>query len=293
MLNSGAIQPSQSVWCNTVVLVWKKVGSLHFCIDVHHLNAYMKKDSYPLPRIQEALESLVGAGHFSCLDLKSKFLQIKMDKLLKPYTTFTISNLGFFKCDCMPFGLYNMPAMFQRLMQNFLRELNLTYCLIYLYDIIIFSQTVEEYPHCLHFWWWIIIYFDVEYSYSTPEGPRSLTLWWPNSLTTPVHIWICVQLHQWDGGLTAWLNKTGGSAMEHPYLTHQIETFDITHFRYVIYECIVLHCMLCENEYKWSFNFFKNVLLFYYRTETERWVHGMTTIYPIMQNNSRMLNNTM
>ena len=69
MLDSGAIHPSQSVWCNTVVLVQKKDGGLCFCIDFCCLNAYTKKDSYPLPRVQEVLESLVGAGHFSCLDL--------------------------------------------------------------------------------------------------------------------------------------------------------------------------------------------------------------------------------
>ena len=73
MLESGAIRPSQSAWCNAVVLVQKKDGSLQFCIDFHCLNACTKKDSYPLPRIQEALDSLVGAGHFSCLDLKSRF----------------------------------------------------------------------------------------------------------------------------------------------------------------------------------------------------------------------------
>ena len=72
-----------------------------------------------------------------------------MDELLKQYTTFTVSKLGFFKCYHMPFGLCNAPAMFQRLMQNCLRELNLTYCLIYLDDIIIFSQAVEEHLHCL------------------------------------------------------------------------------------------------------------------------------------------------
>ena len=68
MLEPGTIWPSQSAWCNMVVLVRKKDGGLCFCIDLHHLNAHMKKDSYSLPRIQEALESLVGAGHFSCLD---------------------------------------------------------------------------------------------------------------------------------------------------------------------------------------------------------------------------------
>ena len=82
MLESGAIRPSQSTWCNAVVLVRKKDGGLCFCIDFQCLNACRMKDSYPLPRIQEALESLVGTGHFSCLDLKSGFWQIKMDKAL-------------------------------------------------------------------------------------------------------------------------------------------------------------------------------------------------------------------
>ena len=96
---SGAIRPSQSTWCNVVVLVQKKDGNLWFCIDFCCLNAHMKKDSYPLPRIQKALENLVGAGHFSCLDLKSGFWQIKMEEALKQYTAFTVGNLGFFECN--------------------------------------------------------------------------------------------------------------------------------------------------------------------------------------------------
>ena len=155
MLDSGTVCPSQSVWCNVVVLVRKKDGGLCFCIDFCHLNACTKKDSYPLLRIQEALKSLVSAGHFSCLDLKSGFWQIKMDELLKQYTAFTVGSLGFFECDCMPFGLCNAPATFQRLMQNCLGELNLTYCLIYLDDIMIFSWTTEEHLHhlCIIFDW--------------------------------------------------------------------------------------------------------------------------------------------
>ena len=118
MLESGTILPSQSAWCNIVVLVRKKDGSLQFCIDFCHPNACMKKDYYPLPRIQEVLESLVGTGHFSCLDLKLGFWQIKMEEALKQYTTFTIGNLGFFECDHMPFGLCNAPAKFQRHMRT-------------------------------------------------------------------------------------------------------------------------------------------------------------------------------
>ena len=72
MLESGAIRPSQSPWCNAVVLV-QKDGTLHFCVDFRCLNAHTKKDSYPLPQIQEALESMVGSVHFSLMDFKSGF----------------------------------------------------------------------------------------------------------------------------------------------------------------------------------------------------------------------------
>ena len=113
MLESGAIRPSQSAWCNAMVLVRKRDASLCFFIDFCCLNACMKKDSYPLARIQEVLESLVVAGHFSCLDLKYGFWQIRMDEAFKQYTTFTVGNLEFLKCDRMPFGLCNAPATFQ------------------------------------------------------------------------------------------------------------------------------------------------------------------------------------
>ena len=149
MLESGAIRPSQSAWCNAVVLVRKKDSALCFCIDFRHLNASTKKDSYLLPLIQEVLEGLVGVGHFSCLDLKSRFWQIRMDKASKQYTAFTVGNLGFFECDRMPFGLCNVPATFQRLMQNCMGELNFIYCLIYLDDLIVFLQTAEEHLHHL------------------------------------------------------------------------------------------------------------------------------------------------
>ena len=106
-----------------------------------------QKRLLPLPRIQEALESLVGAGHFSYLDLKSGFWQIKMEEASKWYTTFTVGNLGFFKNNCMPFGLCNVLVTFQWLIQNCLGKLNLIYCLIYLDDLSMFSWTTEEHLH--------------------------------------------------------------------------------------------------------------------------------------------------
>ena len=95
MLEAGVICPSQSPWCNAVVLVWKKDGTLHFCLDFRCLNVCTKKDSYPLPRIQEALESMAGSVHFSSMDFKSGFWQIKMAPGSQQYTAFTVGNLGF------------------------------------------------------------------------------------------------------------------------------------------------------------------------------------------------------
>ena len=144
MLDAGVIHPSQSPWCNVVVLVQKKDGSLCFCVDFCRLNAHTKKDSYPLPQIQETLESMAGTAHFSMMDFKSRFWQVKMAPESQQYTTFTMGNLGFYEFTHMPFGLCNAPTTFQHLMQNTLGELNLTYCVIYLVDIIVFRCTEEE-----------------------------------------------------------------------------------------------------------------------------------------------------
>ena len=73
MLDGGAILPSQSLWCNAMVLVWKKDGGLRFCIDFQQLNTRTKKDFYPLPQMQEIMESMVRAQFFSTMDLKSGF----------------------------------------------------------------------------------------------------------------------------------------------------------------------------------------------------------------------------
>ena len=67
-----------------------------------------------------------------------------MDEESKQYTAFTLGSMGLYECESMPFGLCNAPPTFQRLMQNCLGELNLTYCLIYLDDVIVFSNMPDE-----------------------------------------------------------------------------------------------------------------------------------------------------
>ena len=94
------------------------MGGLCFCIDFRKLNVRTKKDSYPLPRIQETLESLEGSRIFSSFNFKSGFWQVEMDEASKQHTAFTVGSLGFFECEHMLFRLCNVPATFQRLMQK-------------------------------------------------------------------------------------------------------------------------------------------------------------------------------
>ena len=93
---------------------------------------------------------MAGLTHFSSMDFKSGFWQIKMVPRSQQYTAFMVGNLGFYEFTRMPFGLCNAPATFQHLMQNTLGELNLMYCVIYFDNVIVFGPTEEEHLECLH-----------------------------------------------------------------------------------------------------------------------------------------------
>ena len=97
----------------------------------------------PLPRIEEALDALGKAKYFSCLDLTSGFLQVKVTEEDQQKTAFT-TPMGLFEFTRMPFGLVNAPATFQRLMTTVFSGMNFESVLLYLDDVIIYSSTLEE-----------------------------------------------------------------------------------------------------------------------------------------------------
>ena len=82
--------------------------------------------------------------YFRILDLKSGYWQVELDNESIPLTAFTLGPLGFYECVRMPFGLNNAPATFQHLMESCLGKMHLNWCIIYLDDVIIFSQTPED-----------------------------------------------------------------------------------------------------------------------------------------------------
>lgn len=143
MLMDKIITPSRSEWSNPIFLVKKKDGTMRPVVDYRELNKVTEPDVYPIPKIDEYLDCLGKAKIFTTLDLKSGYWQIAMDEQSKEKTAFS-SPFGNFNFEVMPFGVRNAPSEFCRLMDIVLANLQWKTALVYIDDIIIFSETFEE-----------------------------------------------------------------------------------------------------------------------------------------------------
>ena len=109
MLEKKVIQPSSSPWASPIVLVKKKDGSTRICVDYRKVNDITRKDAYPLPRIDDTLDTLAGARWFTTLNQISGYWQVEMSEKDKEKTAFCTPS-GLFEFNVMPFGLCNAPA---------------------------------------------------------------------------------------------------------------------------------------------------------------------------------------
>jgi len=143
MLTAGVIETSTSEWASPVCLVKKPDGSYRFCIDYRRVNAVSRKDAFPVPDIQDALDSLRGARWFATIDLLSGYWQLGLTDRAKERSAFC-TRRGLFQFKRMPFGLCGAPATFCRLMSIVLGDYIGAICLCYLDDVIVFAKTQQE-----------------------------------------------------------------------------------------------------------------------------------------------------
>eukprot|EP00731_Ephydatia_muelleri_P003644 Em0001g3644a len=148
MLESDVIQQSDSPWSSPIVLAKKHDGTTRFCVDYRKVNKVTRKDAYPLPRVDDTLDTLVGSKFFTTLDLASGYWQVEVAPEDQPKTAFTTPE-GLYQFKVMPFGLCNAPATFQRLMDRVLSGLKWSSCLVYFDDLIVVGTTFQEHLHHL------------------------------------------------------------------------------------------------------------------------------------------------
>jgi hypothetical protein len=143
MKKHGIIQESKSPWRSSLVVVPKENGKIRLCVDYRALNEITIKNTYPLPRIDEIIDSLSKAEYFSIMDATAGYHQIALEEEDKKKTAFAWKG-ELFEFNRMPFGLCNAPATFQTIMNTVLKNENWKFAIPYLDDIIVFSITIEE-----------------------------------------------------------------------------------------------------------------------------------------------------
>src|SRR5437868_1229306 len=149
LLQKGFIRPSVSPFGAPVLFVHKKEGTLRLCIDYRALNKITIKNRYPLPRIEELMDRLIGSKYFTKIDLYSGYHQIRIKDEDISKTAFR-TRYGHYEFCVLPFGLTNAPATFMTLMNNIFQPYLDKFVIVYLDDILIYSKTKEEHLKHVH-----------------------------------------------------------------------------------------------------------------------------------------------
>jgi hypothetical protein len=148
LLDKGYISPSSSPWGAPVIFVEKKDGTQRMCVDYRALNEVTIKNKYPLPRIKDLFDQLMGAKVFSKIDLRSGYHQLRIRPSDIAKTAFT-TRYGLCEYTVMSFGLTNAPAYFMYLMNKVFMEYLDKFVVVFIDDILVYSRDEEEHEEHL------------------------------------------------------------------------------------------------------------------------------------------------
>ena len=126
----------------------KKDDTMRLCIDYRELNKVIVKNKYPLHRIEDLFDQLQDAFVFPKIDLRSTYHQLKIREEDIPKTVFR-TRYGHYEFLVMPFGLTNTPAVFMDLMNRVFKEFLEKFVIVFIDDILIYSQSREEHREYL------------------------------------------------------------------------------------------------------------------------------------------------
>ncbi|KAL2091618.1 hypothetical protein ACEWY4_013881 [Coilia grayii] len=141
LLDNGLAKPCYSSWASPCLLVPKPDGTYRFCTDYRKLNAVTKPDSFPLPRIEDCVDSVGAAKFVTKCDLLKGYYQIPLTPRAQEIAAF-VTPSGLYSYKVMSFGLRNAPSSFQRLMNRVISGLE--GCAVYLDDLVSWGDTWEE-----------------------------------------------------------------------------------------------------------------------------------------------------
>ena len=139
---NGIIAKCNSPWNTPLICVWKKESQeIRLCLDFRQLNLITERQAFPMPNINEMLDRLNGSRYFSSIDLGNAYYQVELDDASKPKTAFS-TKTGQYCFNRMPFGIAAGPGTFQELMEKVVGTVK--GALVYLDDILIFTDTIEK-----------------------------------------------------------------------------------------------------------------------------------------------------
>ena len=148
LLDAGFVQPSKAPYGAPVLFQKKQDGSLRMCVDYRALNKVTIKNKYPIPNAADLFDRLSKASYFTKLDLRSGYWQVRIAAGDEGKTT-CVTRYGSYEFLVMPFGLTNAPATFCNLMNDVLYEFLDQFVVVYLDDIVVYSETLVDHVNHL------------------------------------------------------------------------------------------------------------------------------------------------